>query len=289
MKKRLISEDLLSMEEDEIVSYDNLLQFANHPSLLDSFILKYGNQFYKRCIFSLTHISIDEQLAEKKWEEIVAHRICLNGILHRDVGLKVAAVDYLENISNIKYDMTSFETSKADDIAKVATTDRLTGLYMRDIFNEILEKEFQLFLRNGQTLSLMMIDIDNFKHFNDTYGHQGGDEVLKTIGETLLHTVRQSDIGCRYGGEELIVIMPQTELCTALEVAERIRQKIEKLDVDEKNVTVSIGVSHATSSIKTSKTLLKLADDALYQAKNQGKNKVIAAYYKASASVLHKI
>jgi len=277
MKKRLISEDLLSMEEDEIVSYDNLIRFADHPSLLDSFLLKYGNKFYKRCIFSLTHISVNEKLAEKKWEEIVTHRIYLNDMLHRDVGLKVAAIDYLENVSNIKYDMTSFETSKADDIAKVATTDRLTGLYMRDIFNEMLEKEFQLFLRHSQSLSLMMIDIDNFKNYNDTYGHQGGDEVLKKVGDTLLHTIRKSDIGCRYGGEELIVIMPQTELHTALEIAERIRQRIENIDLDGKNVTVSIGVSQATSSIKTSKTLLKLADNALYKAKNQGKNKVIAA------------
>ena len=277
VEKRQISEDLLSMEEDEIVSYDSLVHFADHPSLLDSFILKYGDQFYKRCIFSLTHISINEKLAEKKWEEIVAHRIYLNGILHRDVGLKVAAIDYLENVSNIKYDMTSFETSKADDIAKVATTDRLTGLYMRDIFNEMLEKEFQLFLRNGRPLALLMIDIDNFKNYNDTYGHQAGDKVLIKIGKTLLHTVRKSDIGCRYGGEELVVIMPQTDLNTALEVAERIRKKIEDTDIDGENITVSIGVSQANSSIKMSKTLLKFADDALYQAKRQGKNKIVVA------------
>ncbi len=277
MKKRRISEDLLSMENNEIVSYDNLTQFADHPSLLDLFIQKYGNQFYKRCIFSLTHISVSDKLAEKKWEEIVTHRINLNGILQRDVGLKVAAIDYLENVSSIKYSMTSFETSKADDIAKVATTDRLTGLYMRDIFNEMLEKEFQLFLRNGQPLTLLMIDVDNFKNYNDMYGHQGGDEALKKIGETLHHTVRKSDIGCRYGGEELVVIMPQTELDTALEVAERIRKRIESTDFDGKNVTVSIGVSQTNSSIKMSKTLLKLADDALYQAKNQGKNKIVVA------------
>lgn len=277
MKKRDISEDLLSMEDDEIVSYENLVQFADHPSLLDSFIQKYGNQFYKRCIFSLTHISIDEKLAEKKWEEIVTHRIYLNGVVHRDVGLKVAAIDYLENISSIKYNMTSFETAKADDIAKVATKDRLTGLYMRGIFNEMLEKEFQLFLRNGQFLALMMIDIDDFKKYNDTYGHQEGDEILQKTGEALLHTVRKSDISCRYGGEELVVIMPQTDLNTALDVAERIRQKIENIDLDGKKITVSIGVAHATSSINTSKTLLKLADNALYSAKNQGKNKVVAA------------
>ena len=277
MKKRHISEDLLSMEDDEIVSYDNLTQFADHPALLDLFIQKYGNQFYKRCIFSLTHISIREKLAEKKWEEIVTHRIYLNGILHRDVGLKVAAIDYLENVSFIKYNMTSFETSKADDIARVATTDRLTGLYMRDIFNEMLEKEFQFFLRNGQPLTLLMIDVDNFKNYNDTFGHQAGDKVLKKIGETLLHTVRKSDISCRYGGEELVVIMPQTDLDTALEVAERIRQRIGNIDLDGKNITVSIGVSQADSSIKASKTLLKLADDALYQAKNQGRNKIVVA------------
>jgi diguanylate cyclase (GGDEF)-like protein len=277
MKKRRISEDLLSMGNDEIVPYDNLTQFADHPALLDLFIQKYGNQFYKRCIFSLTHISVSEKLAEKKWEDIVTHRIYLNGLLHRDVGLKVAAIDYLENVSFTKYSMTSFETSKADDIARVATTDKLTGLYMRDIFHEMLEKEFQLFLRNGRPLALLMIDIDNFKNYNDTYGHQAGDKVLIKIGKTLLHTVRKSDIGCRYGGEELVVIMPQTDLNTALEVAERIRKKIEDTDIDGENITVSIGVSQANSSIKMSKTLLKFADDALYQAKRQGKNKIVVA------------
>ena len=198
-------------------------------------------------------------------------------MLYRDVGLKVAAIDYLENISDIKYSMTSFETSKADHIARVATTDKLTGLYMRHIFNEMLEKEFQLFLRKGEPLSLLMIDIDNFKNYNDTYGHQGGDEVLQKIGEILLHTVRKSDICCRYGGEELVVIMPQTEYETALDVAERIRGNIEKIDLQGKNVTVSIGVSWAASFIKTAKELLKLADNALYKAKNQGKNKVLLA------------
>lgn len=265
------------MEKAEIIPNDKLIQFADHPFLLDNFIQKYGKDFYKRCIFSLTHISITERLAEETWEHIVSHRIYLNGMLHRDVGLKVAAVDYLENISNIKYNMTSFETFKARNIAKVATTDRLTGLYMRDIFNEMLEKEFQLFLRNGQSLALMMIDIDNFKKYNDTYGHQEGDEVLKKIGTALSKTIRKSDIGCRYGGEELVVIMPQTEQESALEVAERVRQRVENINLDGKNVTVSIGISQATSSVKSSKTLLKLADDALYQAKSEGKNKIVMA------------
>lgn len=277
MKKWQISEDLLSMQDEEIVPYDNLTRFADHPSLLDFFIQKYGTKFYKRCIFSLTHISVNEKLAEAKWEEIVTHRIYLNGMLHRDVGLKVAAIDYLENVSLTKYDMTSFESSKADDIARIATTDSLTGLYMRDIFNEMLEKEFQLFLRNTRPLSLLMIDVDDFKHYNDAYGHQAGDKVLKTIGETLFNTVRQSDIGCRYGGEELVVIMPETDQQTALDVAQRIRKNIERIDFAGNHVTVSIGISHADRSVGESKMLLKLADDALYQAKSQGKNKVVVA------------
>jgi two-component system cell cycle response regulator len=93
----------------------------------------------------------------------------------------------------------------------------------------------------------------------------------------LLHTVRKSDIGCRYGGEELVVIMPQTDQHTAFEVAERIRIAVEKLRFDGRHVTVSIGVSQTYSTIKNSKTLLKLADDALYQAKDEGRNKVVTA------------
>ncbi|MFT7004143.1 MAG: diguanylate cyclase (GGDEF)-like protein [Sulfurimonas sp.] len=270
-----LSQDLISIQEDITIHYDELIKFADNPTYLNQYVEKYGQKLYQQCIFSLTHISINESLSEIKWKHIVHHRKKLNTALDREVGLKVAAIDYLENISDKDFEMAVMENDKVDDIVDVATIDQLTSLYVRSMFDEMLKQEFQQYLRNNQKLSIMMLDIDNFKYFNDTYGHQGGDEALTIIGNTLLNAVRKSDIACRYGGEELVIIMPQTDIETAFDVAQRIRQKIEDTDIDGKSLTISIGVSETTASTKTAAELLKMADDALYQAKVNGKNQVV--------------
>ena len=277
MHETTLSQDLISIQEDGIINYDELIKFADNPDYFNQYVEKYGQKLYQQCIFSLTHISISESLSEIKWKHIVDHRKKLSDSLHRDVGLKVAAIDYLENISDKNFEMTVMENDKVEDIVDVATIDQLTSLYVRSMFDEMLKQEFQQYLRNNQKLSIMMLDLDDFKHFNDTYGHQGGDKALKTIGNVLLNAVRKSDIACRYGGEELVVIMPQTNIKTAFDVAQRIRQIIEDTDIDGKSLTVSIGVSETTRSVKTAEELLKLADDALYQAKANGKNQVVKA------------
>lgn len=274
MNKNNISHDLLKIQNNSTIPYDILTMFADNASLLETYTERYGIKFYQQCIFSLTHISISENLSKRMWIHIVNNRVKLNTVLKRDVGLKVAAMDYLENFSEGLYNMTSFEVDYVDNIVDTAIIDKLTSLYVRRIFDVIYEKEFQLFLRNESSLSLMMIDIDDFKHFNDTYGHQEGDEVLRTISDVLLHSIRSYDIACRYGGEELIVIMPQTNIDTALTTAKRVCKKIASTDINGKNITVSIGVSEATKSLDNMVEFLKRTDDALYQAKNKGKNQV---------------
>lgn len=277
MEETSLSQDLISIQEDGTIHYDELIKFADNPAYLNQYVEKYGQKLYQQCIFSLTHISINESLSEIKWKHIVNHRNKLNTSLKREVGLKVAAIDYLENISDNDFEMTVMENDKVDDIVDVATIDQLTSLYMRSMFDEMLKQEFQQYLRNNQKLSIMMLDLDDFKHFNDTYGHQGGDEALKIMGNILLNTVRKSDIACRYGGEEFVVIMPQTNIKMAFDVAQRIRQKIEDTDINGKSLTVSIGVSETTVSMKNADELLKMADDALYQAKANGKNQLVNA------------
>ncbi|WP_415251542.1 GGDEF domain-containing protein [Sulfurimonas sp.] len=277
MDETNLSQDLISIQENEAIPYEELVKFADNPDYLNMYVQKYGQKLYQQCIFSLTHISINESLSEIKWEHIVDHRKKLNDSLNRDVGLKVAAIDYLENISDKDFEMTVMENDKVDNIVDVATIDQLTSLYVRSMFDEMLKQEFQQYLRNNQKLSIMMLDIDDFKHFNDTYGHQGGDEALTIIGSVLLNAVRKSDIASRYGGEEFVVIMPQTDIQTAFDVAQRIRQKIEDTDIDGKSLTISIGVSETSASVKSAEELLKMADDALYQAKENGKNQVVQA------------
>ncbi len=157
-----------------------------------------------------------------------------------------------------------------------ATHDQLTGLYNRQKFNDILAKEIKREKRYQNSLSMIIFDIDNFKYFNDTYGHDIGDEVLKVIASILLQNVREHDTVVRWGGEEFIVLLPQTQLDGAKNVAEKIRMAIEKYE-DEK-IPISITASFGVTSLEEKDTdisFIKKADKALYQAKNNGKNQVI--------------
>ena len=157
-----------------------------------------------------------------------------------------------------------------------AYKDLLTGLYRREILNDLIEKEFYRSKRYGYHFSILMIDIDNFKKVNDTYGHLVGDKVLKKVAETTKKTLRRSDIAIRYGGEEFLIILPHTDLDAAKIAAERIRKNIEKLNVDGVKVTVSIGIADNSLSPRL-EDLIRKADQALYIAKRTGKNRVVAA------------
>ncbi len=138
-------------------------------------------------------------------------------------------------------------------------------------------------MRNDSTLSILLLDIDHFKKFNDQYGHQVGDFVLSEFTSTLQNNVRKYDIVARYGGEEFIIILPETNSEEAMNVAEKLRNAIESANFDDNresyNVTASFGVSNAIPSTQddfTKDTFINQADQALYQAKEKGRNKVIA-------------
>lgn len=156
--------------------------------------------------------------------------------------------------------------------------DPLTGAYNRRFLAEILDKELVRAERSQYPVSLLMIDIDHFKDVNDTYGHPVGDEALKTLVEVVENKVRHSDIICRYGGEEFVVILPQTTSADALRRAEYIRRILQDtfnhLTDHGRPVTVSIGVASAGSG-EASDNLISRADRALYQAKDAGRNCVI--------------
>lgn len=278
MNDSSLTSDLLIVQQDQLIPYDELEKCANDSLYCEEQVRLNGSDFFVHAVFALTHIRFDETEAEKRWNQIIAHRELLNSILKRDVGLKVAAIDFFQNIAIKDFNMSVVETEKVKEIAEVAIIDALTGLYVRSVYEEMLFKEFERFMRNKRPLSLIMIDIDDFKKINDTYGHQQGDEVLKYIGEVILKTVRKSDIACRYGGEELSVIMPQTNISTASKVAERIRKRIEKSMInDHISVTVSIGVSEALVLYKAPDEIVRDADAALYKAKEKGKNRVVTA------------
>jgi two-component system, cell cycle response regulator len=166
---------------------------------------------------------------------------------------------------------------------ELAVTDALTGLNNRRYLDNHLNVLFNRSMARGKPLSVLITDIDRFKQVNDTYGHDAGDEVLKEFANRIRSTVRGADLACRYGGEEFVIIMPDTSPEVAAAVAERLRASVEtsgftlKSTGEELKVTASFGIASRLSSVLTPDQLMKQADLALYEAKNTGRNRVVAA------------
>ncbi|MCE5230554.1 GGDEF domain-containing protein [bacterium] len=158
----------------------------------------------------------------------------------------------------------------------LASNDALTSLRNRGVLNMELEKEFDRARRYGRSLSLVMFDIDHFKHFNDTYGHQMGDSVLQEIGRLVKANIRFNDLGARYGGEEFAIILPETAIDGALIQAERLRVAVQNNimphDGASISVTISLGIAQLEAGITSVEELIRAADRALYQAKAEGRN-----------------
>lgn len=159
-----------------------------------------------------------------------------------------------------------------------AETDSLTGLHNRNWFEEVFPRQLELCERIGQHCSLLMLDIDHFKKVNDEYGHQGGDEALRHIGRLLLRNLRGTDLCARYGGEEMIVLMPGTEVSQARVTAERLRESIAAsllslADGRQLKLTISGGIAQWQPGIALA-GLINAADRALYHAKQGGRNQI---------------
>jgi diguanylate cyclase (GGDEF)-like protein len=161
--------------------------------------------------------------------------------------------------------------------------DPLTGLFNRRYMEESLTRELSRCTRSNRPLSVLMLDIDHFKRFNDSFGHAAGDALLQAIGEFLRASTRGEDIACRYGGEELTLILPETSLADAANRAEQIREGLKRLDVRSQGVTlgmatVSIGVAGFPTHGANTTTILRAADEALYEAKREGRDRVVTAH-----------
>jgi len=162
------------------------------------------------------------------------------------------------------------------EVKRMATLDPLTKVYNRGHFFEMATLAFKGSLRYKRPLSVFMLDIDNFKQINDAHGHQVGDDVLRTVVERFSRIVRDIDILGRYGGDEFVILLPETDLSEAAQVAERLRENISEspipTSVGSIDISVSIGIATVSPDTPTLTTLLKRADDALYQSKIAGRN-----------------
>jgi diguanylate cyclase (GGDEF)-like protein len=165
------------------------------------------------------------------------------------------------------------EKNLQDELRHLAISDSLTGLFNRRYLDTSLTNELDRSKRYGHEMSIVMFDVDNFKQFNDEHGHDQGDRVLQSIANTVRGVIRSIDIPCRYGGEEFLVILPETDFERALAVGERIRAAVERASIDGLKVTVSIGVaSYPQIMASTHQQFIEVADKALYEAKRAGRN-----------------
>ncbi len=160
-------------------------------------------------------------------------------------------------------------------VQQQAETDKLTGIYNRRHFEASLELEIQRARRYGAPLALLMIDVDNFKQLNDSYGHLVGDRMLYRLARECESCLRTSDIFCRYGGDEFVIVAPETSTLAAMTMARRMRQNIDALGVDQSfgALAISIGIAVWQESFKTNDDFIAAADSALYQAKSAGRNR----------------
>jgi diguanylate cyclase (GGDEF)-like protein/PAS domain S-box-containing protein len=175
----------------------------------------------------------------------------------------------------------------------LALTDSLTGLANRRAFDDALEREWLRTLRDGSQVSLLLLDLDHFKEFNDRYGHQVGDDCLRIVSSAILRIVRATDVVARYGGEEIAIILPSSDIAGALQSAEKVRVAIDALRLPHEDnlpggrwLTASIGVATAVArdggTMRMPESLLLAADNALYKAKNGGRNRIATALLVAS-------
>lgn len=196
-------------------------------------------------------------------------------------GFNCGAIDYItkpfngsELIARVKNHLDLKHNQ--DYLKEMALMDGLTKLYNHSYIHDRLSEEISKTLRHSLNLSLIMIDLDNFKLINDTYGHNFGDSVLRKVSATILELIREEDIAGRYGGEEFIIILPNTDHTSAFRVAEKIRNTVKNLQwkPESLSITLSGGVySHMKESVNE---FIEKADMLLYKAKNTGKNRIIA-------------
>lgn len=257
------------------------ININNDDTFIDEFnklVEKNGDDTYRAVIQILTDCDLDSGEAKKSWLEILEHRENISRALGRKISLMTAISDYLGSYKELLKDHKIVEINSYERAIKDSTHDHLTGLFNKAYFQSTLAQHLSLAKRNNTDLSVLFLDIDNFKEINDTFGHNSGDAILKTVAHMIRRELRTSDIVARFGGDEFVVLMPNTYKINALVLSERLRKTINQkpITIDDTNleITISGGVAGFPVDAQRAQNLLNLADSALYRAKGAGKNSI---------------
>jgi diguanylate cyclase (GGDEF)-like protein len=235
-----------------------------------------GRVFSSDLLYAISHHYFAPEVAETLWERILTHKHLLSERLNRNVRIAVATLDYLSNITAELRSLTLISEAYVAEIAGLAMRDGMTGLFNHSTAYELLELELRNHERYGLCVSILLLDIDDFKLVNDRKGHQAGDRLLVEVAKTLTSEARDSDSCCRLGGDEFVVILRLTyDSGEAYDIAERIRARIASIPFDAQRISVSVGVAVSGHATTTTGALIERADRALHQAKTDGKNQVV--------------
>ena len=274
----------MKLPADEAGFRQSLLQvLESEPARADQILaeidrqVRDGRPLYSSVLSILTHLNFPEHQAQRHWKRIRAHRETLRRELGRDVGLRVAILDYFVNVNHELKNPKVIELSTFERTARSAVTDALTGLYNHGFFLQALKREVLRARRHELVLSVVIVDLDDFKAINDSRGHLEGDRVLMKAASLISESLREIDIAARYGGEEFAVILPDTARAGAYVVADRIRRRIESHFARRRGaprVTLSGGVASYPDDAADSEGLVRRADEGLYRSKADGKNRV---------------
>lgn len=224
------------------------------------------------------HLEFTEEEARFHWNGITQNASSLQKKLKRTISTPMAIIDYFTNITHILNAPLIIEMNAFKQTERLAMVDGLTGIFNRRYMDISLKKEINRCARYQKEFSIVLLDIDDFKAINDTRGHSFGDTVLKKLSELLRDNLREEDILCRYGGEEFMLILPETNRECCLIMANRIRDNIKMSSFFiQYGVTFSAGTATYPNTADTLDGLLKMADVALYEAKKTGKDRIVAA------------
>jgi diguanylate cyclase (GGDEF)-like protein len=241
----------------------------------------FGNKIYPEILRLLTQIEFEPGEAQRHWYNVLEHRKNLKKKLGRDAGFRVALCDYFININPMLKNLVFVDVDLFIQKERSALVDELTGIYNRRFFNYVIKREIEHSKRYNQPFSLLLFDIDNFKKYNDLYGHQAGDRALNDVAQILKQNARLIDHVTRYGGEEFAIILPRADIEQARLSAERHLRAVEthSFSGQEKlplgNFTVTIGVATYPINVHDAPELIQKADEALYIGKQKGRNRVI--------------